>query len=405
MIPHDLDAERALLGDLIHLPHRLQDIQGSVLVEDFYAPLHGDIFAALTELHAQGHAPDVVSLRDAVVRRGRDEKTANNAIIDCNSSGGGAWRKYADVVVSLALARRMLGAAEDIKTDIQANPRSAADALDRARALFAALEPPGGEWPQDVHRLDEFVGREIEKTRWLIPHLMGEQHRIIVVAPEGYGKSMLLRQIAVCAAAGIHPLTKQPMRALRTLIVDLENPEDVLITKCRPIVASARMRKGGVDDRAWIWHRPAGINLRTRADRATLETIVANLRPDLVCMGPLYKAYRVLARENDELAAGEVQSALDDLRTRYQFGLVLEHHAPKKQAGVRELTPYGSSLWLRWPEQGIKLRPDPHPERPTSLLVERWRQDRVDAAWPDRLDRGDVWPWEGYWEQGMREAS
>ena len=32
--------------------------------------------------------------------------------------------------------------------------------------------------------------------------------------------------------------------------------------------------------------------------------------------------------------------------------LFIEGHAPKKQGGVRELTPHGTGLWLRWPEFG-----------------------------------------------------
>ena len=47
---------------------------------------------------------------------------------------------------------------------------------------------------------------------------------------------------------------------------------------------------------------------------------------------------------------------LDDLRTRFGFALVLEHHAPKPRGGRRDLLPFGSQRWLARPELGIRLK-------------------------------------------------
>src|SRR5690606_19978943 len=110
----------------------------------------------------------------------------------------------------------------------------------------------------------------------------------------------------------------------------LENPDDAITGSCRKIRATIDQ-----DDyepgRAWIWHRPGGFDLRSRALRAEFEANLALVRPDLVCLGPLYKAYQRKANEQDEQASAEVQATLDDLRTRYGFALLLEHHAPQAQ--------------------------------------------------------------------------
>jgi replicative DNA helicase len=90
---------------------------------------------------------------------------------------------------------------------------------------------------------------------------------------------------------------------------------------------------------------------------------------------------------------------LDDLRGRYGFALILEHHAPHGPAKDRQMRPFGSSLWLRWPEFGIALRRDPNDK--TALNVGRWRGDRVKASWPDRLVRGKTWPWNGRWDDDL----
>ena len=230
----------------------------------------------------------------------------------------------------------------------------------------------------------------------------------MVVAPEGVGKSVASRQVAIAAAHGVHPFAHSAIPPVRTLIVDLENPDDAIADTCKPITEKARSAGSYDSQRAWLWRRPDGINLRARRDRAAFSKILDLVQPDLVCLGPMYKAYRATARENDELAAGEVQDVLDDLRTRYGFALLLEHHAPKGSGLTgRDLVPHGSALWLRWPELGIKLIPGDGDQTPrTSLSLGRFRLDRMRNSWPDRIDRGGTgrWPWIGYWANGMEDC-
>lgn len=63
---------------------------------------------------------------------------------------------------------------------------------------------------------------------------------------------------------------------------------------------------------------------------------------------------------------------------------------------MREMRPYGSSLFLRWPEIGIGLKPD---GEQGDLWVGRWRGDRLENNWPDKLVRGQIWPWVGRWDE------
>ena len=103
--------------------------------------------------------------------------------------------------------------------------------------------------------------------------------------------------------------------------------------------------------------------------------------------------------ESYEDAAEGVQQVLDDLRTRFGFALVLEHHAPKGEGSSREMAPFGSQRWLAWPELGLGLRS----EKDGSLRVERFRGDRMASSWPDKLERGgNAWPFVGVWRQGLR---
>ena len=126
-------------------------------------------------------------------------------------------------------------------------------------------------------------------------------------------------------------------------------------------------------------------------------------RPDLVCMGPLYAMYENSSKDFGwETAAREVQGVLKGLMVRYNFALMLEDHAPGGTGdGKRQIRPYGSSFWRRWPDIGIGMEPVTE-GRDDVLELKRWRGDRVPTDWPKIIERGNItgspWPFLGRWE-------
>jgi hypothetical protein len=222
--------------------------------------------------------------------------------------------------------------------------------------------------------------------------------------------SVLLTQLAVMASWGLHPFTPSdgPIPPMRVLIMDLENPEQEVHERMKRVSDSCRLLNPWRLDKqqCWLIRRPGGIDLRKRAHRLAFEADLRNYRPQMVALGPVYKCYSRTARENDEQVANEVQHVLDDLRTRYEFGLILEHHAPKaERGGKRDLVPFGSSLWLRWSELGLSLSRVDNKFPALVLKVGNYRGQRVANSWPDELRRGTNWPWEGKWDDGVPAES
>jgi len=229
---------------------------------------------------------------------------------------------------------------------------------------------------------------------WIIPGMLRRDWRCVIVGGEGKGKSVLLRQLAMLAAQGLHPLwPTQRIAAVRTLVVDLENPLAAIAETGRRMDLMLQRDSDYDSSRAHVWREPGGIDLRTPIGAGALEREVFDFKPDLVVVGPLYKATVQRERERYEEVAAGVQHTLDDLRTRYNFALILEHHAPHGDRGKRTMRPEGSSWWLRWGELGIGLEPD--------LTLSRWRGDRLLNGWPDSLSRSDVWPFVGVWDNGF----
>jgi len=405
--PFDQQAEEALIGAMILNNEAIGEVLPLCSAEDLYTARLSILFATIAGMYGRGEPVDATTLTGALtLAEGEGAYGGAAGILSLIASAGFVSNvsAYATRVVKCAAYRKLIAACKEIGERSYAqngDPSELGDILNSA--VLDIHKSDVVEVPSDVWTIDGFLDRPVsERPKWVIPGLMRVGWRVMVVAQEGIGKTVLLRQLGIAAAQGIHPLRFTPMEPCRTLIVDLENPDDSILDVCNPIRTQVCSVTDDYDpDRAWLWHRPGGVNLRSRRDRSELEAVIAHVRPTLVCLGPIYKSYRVETRESDEQASSEVMSVFDDLRTRYGFGLILEHHAPKGSGGTRDLMPYGSSLWLRWPEIGLKL--ESKLEGNQVMDVGRWRGDRLDNDWPSVIERSTPWPWKGVW--GLESSS
>lgn len=408
--PHDLEAESAILGAALISRSALSAALECCVAQDFYRPAHSQVFDAMRELHANGAQVDPLTVADELRSRQQlDAVGGTSALLVLQAGAPGtstaSVTNWAEIVAQHALRRRLMAEGSDLTNkagDLSADP---GQTLDAHKARLTEIDSPVlGRSPGDVD-IDEFIDQEDPEQETVVPGLLNVDDRVIVVAPEGTGKSVVLRQAVVCVAHGIQPFSLSVVPAQPTMLVDLENPRRVVRKWLGDLTTAAvkhnMMAPPRSRARGRLWHRPGGIDLRKRSDRLAFEDVLRAHRPKLVALGPVYKCYVRRGNETDEQVAAEVQAVLDDLRTRYGFALVLEHHAPQiESGGHRELRPFGSSLWLRWPEYGLKLTPhegEP-PHNPKVVDVGRWRGDRSEARWPNRLVRSSPWPWRGDWE-------
>lgn len=234
--------------------------------------------------------------------------------------------------------------------------------------------------PLPVPTVAEFLAHAEDPYDWLVPGLLERGDRLIVTGPEGGGKSTLLRQLAVQLAAGIHPFGGGDFRAMRVLLLDVENSERQVRRAMRPLVLAAK--SDGIP--LYVGTRPQGLDLLHRPDAERLLSVVEAVRPELIIGGPMYKLSG--GDPTEEGTARVVAAYLDRLRAQYGLALILEAHSPYANGGTRHpLRPYGASLWSRWPEFGIHLSKDGE--------LTHWRGPRDEREWPALLERGGAWPW------------
>lgn len=257
----------------------------------------------------------------------------------------------------------------------------------------------GRDKPRDFGRLvswNEFVSESTDDTYdWVIDDLIERTERVIVVAAEGVGKTMLARQIAILSGCGVHPFTYQRMRQVRTLTVDLENPERIIRRTSREIYNAAFARGYTKSPTAELLIKPSGFDLMKPEDREILERAIEDSKPELLVLGPLYKAFVDPGGRTAEAVAVEVAKYLDYIRDSYQCALWLEHHAPLGESMTnRQLRPFGSAVWSRWPEFGIALTPDISSGVAYTYDVKHFRGARDERPWPTKIKRGRLFPFE-----------
>lgn len=389
----DLDAERSLIGACLLSEAAIDAAAAHVVPADFRAPRHQQVFAEILRMREDGDRIDVVTVAASF-----NHADALEFLHDLQNATPsiGAARDYAKIIAGWALRRRLVVAGAQISDMAYGHSRAdlePSEILEEARGLVADIDVPPGEGEPDPN-VDEFAAGVDVAHRWLIPGFLEYGDRMLISGLEGSGKTWLLRQLAIRAAAGIHPWTETPVPPVNVLYVDLENQHRQIVRSMNafrqiagPSLNPSRLR---------IISRPGGMNLTTRADkRFLLERCKAN-EAQLLVIGPVYRLMAGTAANGDvggEDQARTVTAALDEIRIHCDLALLMETHAPHgSSTSGRDLRPFGSSVWLRWPEFGWGLRPD-DPDESREYLVEHWRGPRDEREWPRKLIKGGRWPW------------
>lgn len=399
--PHDLDAERALLGGMLLSIEAAQAGFAALEPIDFYHPRHQQAFALMVSHRADGEAVDAVSMAADLKAFDPDFEWLP-FLLECQNAcpAISLAPRYAEIIAEHSRRRQIISLAAEI-TEQAYSMGDPAEIMDKAKARLTetALRADAGGALDRLTTFQEFVARDHAKAvDWAIPNVLARDERLLIVAPEGAGKAVLIRQLAIAIGGGVHPFTQAPCPKLATLYWDLENPERTIAHQ-----ASLSLRGGrrllDEDNDAWLLHDPAGVDLRTTAAQVYLEKAMQFVQPAILCIGPIYKAARKQRNENWEDATLDLLSVLDDFRTRFKCALVMEHHAPKGSSGIRELMPFGSSAWLRWPDYGFRLEPDgiDRNGNPVRLNVGTFRGSRMEVTWPDAFTLGGDhnFPWCG----------
>lgn len=394
--PNNLETEQAVLGCVLSSTKAFETAAANLTGSDFYQPNHENLWSALKELHKQGAPINGTAVAEFLTRTGQTRLLALLPELVTAACLPAQIEYHAAVLRALASRRRGIDAALSAAQEFTESPDPVETILERVEARFRKVPGMQEENLGELMNLDEFVDQQLPEDDWIVPGLLNRGDRLVLTGGEGLGKTVMMRQVAVCAAAGVHPFTYRPIPRQTVLYVDAENPKRIMVGSFGELRKAIREHRGPMDaNRLWIERRPAGMNLSDPAERLWLSRLVALVNPDLLCIGPAYKLYVSSGKEREEDLARAVTSALDAVREEANCALILEHHAPHGEGPERAVRPIGSSLWLRWPEFGYGIRPSKDFNKHNrSCDFVPWRGPRDEREWPERVNAlGSFLPW------------
>lgn len=404
--PQSVEAEQSVLGAVLVSRAAFLEARSVLSDDDWYRPAHSMIWQAVVVLYGRGVPADAVTVAEELTRAGQLGKSGGHPYLHTLISSLPTAVNvgyYADIVVEKAVLRRVVEAGTRI-VEMGYGAASGAgmagtveDVVTRARdevALVSRLRDDGST-VVDVHDLLA----ENLPTYYKIPGLLAEGERAVFTAGEGLGKSTLLRQVLVCAAAGLDPFSQEPIDPVKCMGFDYENGRGLSQSRYRPLVAAAAAAGSPVErGMLHLEIRPRGVNLLSAGAAVKVLRMVERVNPDVVMIGPIYRLHE--GDPNDERDARKISVVLDQVREISGAAVITEAHMAKGggPGQSRSLRPVGSGLWLRWPEYGYGLvlaEGGDLISRP--VTVEAWRGPRDERKWPSMLVSGVVqgspWPW------------
>lgn len=370
---------------------------------DFVDPRHRVILTTIQDMIRRDIPVDSMSVRSEIQARGKLD-TANGigsvylAHISFLGSPTASAEYYAEQLRGITRVRELHRAAADVARMAEAEDAVAEVGELEAQLRHAMSDLPGAlEADDDQHDTLETILSETDtETNWLIPGWMARQERAVVVAGEGVAKTTLLRQFAVCMSGGLNPWSGLRVAdGLRVLFIDAENSRDQSRRQYRWI--ANRCTKAtiahGWRDRIVHKTRNDGVDIVGR-DNGWFRECVERVSPDVLILSPAYKLMRG-GDPKDDRDVMNLLDAIDQVRVQHDCAVLIETHAPHGQFQARDMRPFGSSVWLRWPEIGIGYQRDtdadeidPKTGRCKRLVATDWRGAREQRDWPSRITWG-----------------
>jgi replicative DNA helicase len=219
-VPHDLEAEEAVLGALLIDPDALFRVMSFLRPEDFYVQKNGWIYKAILALHERREPVDFVTLRNELEAQGLLEEVGGAGyiaqLIDAVPTAIHV-EAYGHIVEGAAVRRRLISAAGDIAQLAYQEQQDVNEVVDRSeQTLFSVSQR---RITRDMVPIQDVMREYYDRIEYLYDHrdeplglptgfvdldrILGGLQKsdlIIVAARPGVGKTSLCISFARKAA-------------------------------------------------------------------------------------------------------------------------------------------------------------------------------------------------------------
>jgi len=262
--PHDLDAEREILGAMMISDQALERGLDLLRPEDFYLDVHQKIFEAMNALFSRKKQVDRLAVKNELERRGELEAVGGLAYLNELSSmvfSPSLLEKHARIVLEKSLYRRMIEVSWETAKEALEEAVPAEELLDRVENRFLELRE------ERIRREFEQIKDPLSKAMELVHAAMQTGEGAVTGLSTGfddldrYTTGLHAGELVVVAARPamgktsfalniIHHMSV--VRKLPTAIFSLEMPAEQLAMRLLALEARVdvqKMRQGKLDVR------------------------------------------------------------------------------------------------------------------------------------------------------------
>ncbi len=241
-LPHNLQAERSVLGAMIKEPELIADGVAMLKADDaFYSMIHREVYSSIEKLHRGGVNPDAISLAQELSERGKLEEIGGELFIyelTENLPTTANFVNWCEIVMDLAALRMMISEAYSLIAQGYSPDAAVDELLDkfefsisniRDRSLFRQ----GATVSECLASFLEEISREgmlqipygFEGLDAVFQHYPGEFH--MIAAESGTGKTTF----------AISSMVRQAQMKIRTALYCTESRKEELSAKAACVIA------------------------------------------------------------------------------------------------------------------------------------------------------------------------
>lgn len=336
--PHNLDAERSILGAILLDNAQLETALAHTRVEDFFLVQHRVILKTMIGLARAGGAIDLVLLHEQLKKEAQLEAGGGVGYLAQLADGlphTTNVEHYAAIVTEKAALRRMIYEAHDIQRRAL-EPGADLAALQRqlAAASTARAAAPGA----NGHRVDfpllDFLEHQFPPPEHLIEGLIPRGGSAMIVAMPHHLKSWFTLALALGASVEGTLMGKLEIRKpVRTYLVTVEDLAADVQWRSKQLLKSATFADWN-PKMVQIWPRQASgaIDIMDETCFQLLLRRVQDFQADHVILDVLRRIHRSDINSPKESAA--LCEQFDRLRLESGAAVTIVHHENRKDADI-----------------------------------------------------------------------
>lgn len=347
-LPCNIEAERAILGGLMLIaserPHEagaaLDSVAEKLVPDYFYHVNHRKIYEAILALHEDEKPMDEIAVIEWLSQAKTLEIAGGPAAIAVLTDGRPAVANlahYADIVAGKARLRKIIKETEFIQRRALDGSWDASNLEEELRASIDsnAIIPTNGNGNGHLgSSLMDFLKMEFPPQEHLIEGLIPRGASVMIVALPHRMKSFFTTGLALAATIETdRAMGKlEVKRAIRTMLVQVEDPEEVVQKRIRDFMGTSQFLNCNPDN-VWVVKRKDFTGFTPQWCKKLVKQAV-DFKADLIVLDVLRRIFEGHGDLNSPTDTSKFLEMIDAIRDVTGAAIVLVHHENKKDADL-----------------------------------------------------------------------